>query len=119
MFGAPPLPFLPRTKARIVLAVWLLVAFFATAPIVTAFVVTPEDIESGRVVLTPPCPYKRLTGRDCPSCGLTRAFAAIGHGRFTDAFHFHRGSLVVFGLASVVALLGWTKSLRQWRTSTA
>lgn len=101
------------------LGVWLFVAFLATAPVVTAFFVTPEDIESGRVVLTPPCPYKRLTGRDCPSCGLTRAFAAIGHERFDDAFHFHRGSLAVFAIASAVALFGWTKSLRLWRVRTS
>jgi len=74
--------------------------------------VTPEDIESGRVVLTPPCPYKQMTGRDCPSCGLTRAFAAIGHGRFDDAIHYHRGSPFVFALASALAIFAWVRVAR-------
>jgi Protein of unknown function (DUF2752) len=37
--------------------------------------------------LLPSCPFKNLTGFFCPGCGGQRAFHAILHGNFTDAFH--------------------------------
>ena len=35
----------------------------------------------------PSCPFKNLTGFYCPGCGGQRAFHALLHGRFTEAFH--------------------------------
>ena len=35
------------------------------------------------------CGFRRLTGRPCPSCGLTRSWQAAGHGRFGDAVRYH------------------------------
>jgi hypothetical protein len=37
--------------------------------------------------LLPSCPFKNLTGLFCPGCGGQRAFHALLHGNFTEAFH--------------------------------
>jgi hypothetical protein len=34
----------------------------------------------------PLCPFRIATGKPCPLCGLTRAFALATHGRWRDAF---------------------------------
>ena len=38
----------------------------------------------------PTCPFRRLTGRRCPACGLTTAVAAALHGRVRHAATLHR-----------------------------
>ena len=35
------------------------------------------------------CFFRTVTGRPCPFCGLTRAFAFAIHGEFGEAFHYH------------------------------
>src|SRR5688572_26349622 len=55
-----------------------------------SFVVTPEDVEAGRVVLSPTCHFKAIFGRECLTCGLTRAFTALSHGRLDDAWRYNR-----------------------------
>ena len=37
-----------------------------------------------------PCPFRRLTGRPCPACGLTTAVSAALHGRVRHAATLHR-----------------------------
>lgn len=39
--------------------------------------------------LPPLCQMKMLTGIDCPGCGLTRSFIALGHGQFMESFRFN------------------------------
>lgn len=63
-----------------------------------SFAVTPEQIESGAVVVAPACTFKRIFGRPCPTCGLTRGFAALSHGRLDDATRYNRGVLLVYAL---------------------
>jgi hypothetical protein len=92
--------------------VWLLAFFVATVPLVVSVSVTPADIESGRVVLSPPCSIRRLTGRDCPTCGLSRAFAALGHGDVAGALGYHRAAVVVYSLYAVVSLVALAGSVR-------
>ena len=80
-----------------------LIAAGALLPIVVAIAVSPDDLESGRVVLTPPCPIKQKTGHDCPSCGLTRGVAALGHGQWSRALGYHRASPAVLVVCAIVA----------------
>ena len=35
------------------------------------------------------CFFRTVTGRLCPFCGLTRAFAFAVHGEFGEAFRYH------------------------------
>jgi len=37
----------------------------------------------------PRCPFKALTGLDCPGCGSQRAVHAILHGDFREAFRYN------------------------------
>ena len=37
----------------------------------------------------PPCPFKKVTGLDCPGCGSQRALHALLHLRLADAFRFN------------------------------
>ncbi len=50
------------------------------------FVLYPtENIISGSTI----CIIKRFTGRDCPTCGVTRAFSSIMHFNFSDALKYN------------------------------
>ena len=37
----------------------------------------------------PKCPFKLLTGLDCPACGNQRALHSILHGEISEAFHYN------------------------------
>lgn len=88
--------------ACIVLA--LLVFFPSFAPIAIALAVSPEDIDSGRVRLSPPCEL-RAQGKPCWSCGLTRGFAAMARGRVADARRYNRRAPMLFATAATSACL--------------
>lgn len=77
---------------------------FSGVPLGISFAVTPADIESGRVTLTPPCAYKATHGAPCPTCGLTRGFAALSHGRIHDAFAHNRWSPFLYAAAWITFL---------------
>ena len=42
--------------------------------------------EPGKSGFFPPCPFRFLTGLQCPGCGSTRALHQILHGNFEAAF---------------------------------
>lgn len=42
------------------------------------------------------CPFKMITGIDCPGCGLTRAFGCIILGDFYAAVSYHPLSPLIF-----------------------
>ncbi|MCD4653558.1 DUF2752 domain-containing protein [bacterium] len=51
------------------------------------------------------CLVKKITGHECPACGITRGLTALAHGRFLDAFHYYPFVFpVFFGL--FIALTG-------------
>jgi hypothetical protein len=80
-------------------------------PLAFSFAVSPADIESGRVQLTPKCPHLTHHGARCITCGMTRAFAAIGHGRLQTALRYNRGALPLYGafiILTVASGLGLT-----------
>lgn len=75
-----------KLAARIAGSIALAVS---TLILVVSFAVSPEQIESGSVRLTPPCPYRLATGEPCLGCGMSRAFAAISHGRLADGRRYN------------------------------
>jgi len=50
------------------------------------------------------CLFRALTGLPCPSCGMTRAFIALGHGSVSGALHYNPASPAVY--ASAIAVFG-------------
>jgi Protein of unknown function (DUF2752) len=50
-----------------------------------------------------PCPFKLITGWDCPLCGGTRMGASLMHGDVPAAFHYN--PLALIGLTGLG--LGW------------
>jgi len=63
----------------------------------------PEEFPS-----LPLCGFRALTGAECPSCGMTRSFLAIGHGQLCAAWQFNALSLPVYlGGLLLAPLLLW------------
>lgn len=52
----------------------------------------------------PPCTIHFLTGRPCPSCGLTTSVSAILHGQFALAWRANPIGFLIVGAAIAVAL---------------
>ncbi len=88
------------TGCTLWIAVFGAVAALALGILLVSFGVTAEEIELGRVVLSPPCVLKSYFGIECFSCGLTRAFCCLSHGEFQRALAYHR-------LAPLVYVLVW------------
>lgn len=44
------------------------------------------------------CAFHAWTGLPCPGCGLTRAFCALSHLRFQEAWSLHPFSFPLYGL---------------------
>jgi Protein of unknown function (DUF2752) len=64
---------------------------------------------SGSTALPIGCPFKRLTGLDCPGCGSTRSLGALMHLDLAAALDHN--VLVPFALAFVVVSWAvWTRS---------
>lgn len=53
----------------------------------------------------PICQFHRLTGLNCPGCGMTRAVYALLHGNFSAALRDN--ALLVFALAGLVVRGAW------------
>lgn len=65
----------------------------------------------------PPCTIYYLTGRPCPSCGLTTSVSAILHGQFGLAWRANPIGFVIVAAAAAVAInsllaLLWGRSVR-------
>jgi len=43
-----------------------------------------------------PCVHEKITGEQCPSCGLSHAFSLIVRGRIDEAMEWNRASAGVF-----------------------
>ncbi len=102
--------------ALVRLVVYAGLVVLTVAALSVSFLVSPAEIESGRVLLSPPCLMRRLFGVSCPTCGLTRAFCALSHGDFTAALMFHPLSPLVYGaawLGTVAAAVGAFRSAKE------
>ncbi len=42
------------------------------------------------------CPIKEITGKNCASCGFSRAFSSYTHFQFREGLSFNKNSLLVF-----------------------
>ncbi len=67
---------------------------------------------------SPPIPFKTclfrlVTGQPCPSCGLTHAFIALGHGRFGEAFRDNIMSPFLFAALGAILVMALYETLTQ------
>lgn len=76
-------------------------AALAALVVVAGLVLLQQRGPSG-IPWFPGCLFHRLTGLDCPGCGMTRATHAVLHGRLAEAFRFNP-----LGMILVPALLAW------------
>ncbi|MBO4663273.1 MAG: DUF2752 domain-containing protein [Bacteroidaceae bacterium] len=54
-------------------------------------------------VFMPKCPFKLITGLDCPGCGFQRAMHALLHGHVVQAIKFNL--FLVFSVPYLLALI--------------
>lgn len=81
---------------------WLLAGAAAVIAAAVLHAWTPGDDPDGAT-----CVMRRVFGVACPTCGLTRAFAAIAHGDWARAWALHPlAPLVAAELAAAWALWG-------------
>jgi hypothetical protein len=58
------------------------------------------------------CAFHAVTGRSCPSCGMTRSWNAIGHGDLRAAAGYHLLGPATFVAAAALVLAGDRRAAR-------
>ena len=66
------------------------------------------------VALPQTCMMRRLSGVNCPGCGLTRSFISIGRGDIAGAWHYNAAGWLIF---AVVLVQPPFRSFQLWRLS--
>jgi hypothetical protein len=59
---------------------------------------------AGQCCLGLSCPFRQVTGLDCPGCGGTRAVLALGRGQLAEALHYNACVFLLIGVAVGCAL---------------
>jgi len=54
-----------------------------------------------------PCPFKKLTGFDCPGCGFQRSLIALFKGNINKSLHLYPATIPIL----IIAILG----LAEWK----
>lgn len=90
-----------RTKAGIQSRNWSIAAALFGAALLLAWVLPP----AWWAQVPFQCPFLRVTGRPCPTCGLTRSWAALLHGDLGGSLAFHAaGPLLALGLLAFLTV---------------
>lgn len=50
------------------------------------------------------CTFRRITGRPCPTCGMSRSWNALARGKVADSVRFHPFGPALFVAALVAAV---------------
>jgi hypothetical protein len=72
--------------------VWIAIGSVVLATLLAPWILTPAQIAA----VTPKCEWKARYGTECILCGMTTAFIAIAHGRFSEAERSNRGSIPLY-----------------------
>lgn len=84
-------------KSQFFLAIklcWIIFGTMSSLTIISVYIL-PENII---MHLTPVCQQKKITGMDCPTCGLSRGFMNISNGNIEEAIELNKSSLIIFSL---------------------
>ena len=65
--------------------------------------------EPGKTVAFPVCPFRALTGLNCPGCGTTRGLHQLLHGNVIAAFEFNPLTMLLVPVL-VFSLISFTRS---------
>jgi Protein of unknown function (DUF2752) len=65
--------------------------------------------QPGRTGFFPPCPFRTLTGFNCPGCGTTRGLHELLHGHFLAAFELNPMMVLILPILGY-ALILYSKS---------
>jgi hypothetical protein len=80
-----------------------------SAAALAAAVLVPTALVQGGPRL---CAFHAVTGRSCPSCGMTRSWNAIGHGDLRSAAGYHLLGPATFVGAAVLVAVGDERAAR-------
>lgn len=95
-------------RAALVLIAFVLIAVFAVAAWLNPYNPdgTPRRLATHRQLGLPPCNFTMLTGKPCPSCGMTTSFALFVRGDLRASFQANWvGTLLA---ATAVVALPWS-----------
>jgi Protein of unknown function (DUF2752) len=70
----------------------VLLSLICAGILILSFLLPPEGLLGVET-----CSFHALTGLSCPGCGLTRAFVAISHARFYQAWFLHPFAFPLYG----------------------
>ena len=101
---------MPDSRPRVEwagVALDLAVAGGALAVLVVSLLFAPGSLPD-----LPLCNFREWTGLPCIGCGMTRAFCAIGHGKFSSAWEYNPLGFLFY--AAAVALLFLPLARRKW-----
>jgi hypothetical protein len=97
------------------LGAWSALVVVMSAIVIGSLVITPEALMGGRASFVPTCPTRAWFGRECPTCGTTRAFAALGHGRVREALGYNRGAPISYAFILACAAFGTVQTIQTVR----
>lgn len=84
----------------------IILAGGALVVLLVSFVLAPD-----RLPRIPICPFMCLTGLPCAGCGITRAFCAIGHGDYGEAWNYNPFAFIFYALTIAFAFYPLTRRL--------
>src|SRR5215831_12007191 len=65
--------------------------------------------DPGRTGYFPACPFRLLTGLQCPGCGITRALHQLAHGHVVAAFELNPLTFLLLPVAGFL-MIAFTRS---------
>jgi hypothetical protein len=75
----------------------------------------PRGLGTHQQLGLPPCSLRLLTGRLCPSCGATTAFAHFVRGEWSSGFRANPAAFLLAGLCALqLPLCGWMIVQGRW-----
>lgn len=74
--------------------------------------------ETGGAGWMPGCFFRKVTGLECPGCGMTRGTHALLNGRWLEAFRFNPVGMILLPIALLglgIEMLAWVRGKSVFR----